>query len=293
MRCSRFLIGTPRVIAAMIPRRSRWSSTRKWKVTAAGRRAWAGCAIATRIWLAWHCWRHGIQPNPTQPCAAWRQVVIIGRPDPGSPAAQVAAGLMTGRAKRRDEERILVLHGRVLAGDADAAEELAALVLPRVRRGLQAAAPREAPEAIDTAVDDAVMIYLRDPTKYDSSRASLLTWVDGIAHKCLKHLQRERRRLARERPGGVDFSAYAIVAAPDGAADAAEREIVQRESLRTAARTLGERALVEAKLEGAPMEAQVQACGLHVLPESKARTIIYRMWENLVRRAKRALKAQA
>jgi DNA-directed RNA polymerase specialized sigma24 family protein len=231
------------------------------------------------------------QPNSTQWALAL-QVVIMGSANPGNPAEQVAPALMAKLAKRSDEERVLVLHGRVLVGDAEAADEVAALELPRVRRGLRVRAAREEPEAIETAADDALLEYIRHPAKYDATRGSLQTWLIGIGCNRLKDLRRERRRrLSRQIPQGIDLSLYAITAPPDAAQDADEFEMAQRrDCLRAAARTPQERALVEAKLVDASMATQVEACGLTELPAMRARAIVYRIWENLVARAQRAWK---
>jgi DNA-directed RNA polymerase specialized sigma24 family protein len=212
--------------------------------------------------------------------------------DPARAATQVQAAFVTKLAKEPDDERILMLHGRVLDGDTAAADELATLELPRVRQRLRVRAPREEPEAIQTAADDALLEYIGHPANYDQTRGSLLAWLVGIGCNRLKGFRRERRRrLARQVPDGIDFSLYAIVTPPDSAEEADELGMaLRRDCLRAAARTPLERALVEAKLVHASMATQVEACGLTGLPAIRARAILYRVWENLVARARRAWK---
>jgi DNA-directed RNA polymerase specialized sigma24 family protein len=221
-------------------------------------------------------------------------VRTIPRSDPASLAAGVAGAIVTRRSRRPNDERLAALHARVLQGDREAADEIALLLLPDVRRGVRSAAPREDPHAIDTVVDDAVMVHLREPAAFDPARASLVSWLVAIALNKLKGLQRSRRRrLAHEQPEGVDFSQKPVSVSADDDAAARERKMARwAAALRAAVRTPRERALVEARLAGAGFDAQATAYGIEGLPKAKARVVLYRAWENLVRRARRILKRE-
>jgi DNA-directed RNA polymerase specialized sigma24 family protein len=147
--------------------------------------------------------------------------------------------------------------------------------------------PREDPHAIDTVSEDAVLMYLRDPARYNPVKSRLLTWLTNVAIRRLIDFERSRRRRsARESPTvdvtSLPVAAPAEVAEPDDAWMTAHRAAIL-----AAARSDAERAFILARLEGAPRDVQAVALGVGHLGTEEARREMNRVWQLLGRRARR------
>ena len=185
------------------------------------------------------------------------------------------------------------LHRRVVQGDYIAADELCAVVLADLPRRVRAASRGAERDAVDTASDDALLVYLRNPRRYDPRRAALMTWLERIAIRRLIDLQRSRgRRLARELAGMEITEPFATSGADD--AESAKAWIAERRAVLLAAtRTVAEHAFVKARLTGSSRGAQAVALGVAHLPASRARAEMNRVWELIVRRARRRQRRTA
>lgn len=196
---------------------------------------------------------------------------------------------MSNDRTRIGRARLEAIHARVLAGDATATVEVCELTLPELRRRLRLFRRREDAHAIETASADAVLVYLREPTRYDPRRAGLMTWLEVIARRRLADLQRLRHRLREhESAAGLELINLQRVAAPAGGHEVLEGwTAAHRAALLAVVHTDAERAFVKARLLAAPRDVQAVALGVAHLPAAQARAEMNRAWEILGRRARR------
>lgn len=184
----------------------------------------------------------------------------------------------------------LSLHRRILAGDTAARDELCWVVLPELRRQLTQGAPGLDCHTIEMAIDDALMLYLTKPQKYQPARGSLLAWLSKIAmNRVLDRLRAVRRRANLEMVFGLDlwiFGSRCPSHEPDAEAADAERRR-QRQRLVRLARDDRERAFLSARLDGAPLKQQAIALGAEGQTLVAQRTVIKRTLERIRLRAKR------
>ena len=98
------------------------------------------------------------------------------------------------------------LHQAVILGDSLTADALARHVLPRLVASLRREWPGSSSAMIDEAVEDAILWYLANPTRYDPERSGLPTFLHLVARRNMTHARRrERRRLAHEVPIGLSM----------------------------------------------------------------------------------------
>ncbi len=91
------------------------------------------------------------------------------------------------------------LHARFVAGDEAARDELAARLLESTTRIVRSRFPRTDPCLLSEAAEDAVLKYLNDPTKFDSRRSGLQTYIARLAfNRAFDLLRRDERRLRVE-----------------------------------------------------------------------------------------------
>lgn len=147
------------------------------------------------------------------------------------------------------------LHTRALAGDLGAQADFCAGVFTEVRRQLRAARPREDPDFIDMALDDALARYGARPETYDPDRGHPFALFRKMAIDRLVDLQRSRgRRLAHEVTAGIHVETVELAAEPFD--DPAERasDFARLAELRVqflaVCRTARDRAFVHAWLDG-------------------------------------------
>jgi DNA-directed RNA polymerase specialized sigma24 family protein len=96
------------------------------------------------------------------------------------------------------------LHQAVVLGDTLTADALARLVLPRIVASLRREWPGSSSAMIEDAVEDAILWYLANPTRYDPERSGLPTFLQLVARRNMTHARRrERRRLTHEVPMGL------------------------------------------------------------------------------------------
>ena len=219
---------------------------------------------------------------------AVRDTRTLARPANPDSGGWVARAVVAAIDQIQERTHLATLHGRVLVGDSQAASEVAQLLLLRIRHMLRRRV-REEPDLIETVADDAILVYLGNPSAYDSTRGGLVSWLIGIALNKLHGYRRSTfRRDCRECQVGVDLSQLGPPSLPDDVETERESWIAERECvLRRTAKTPQECALIDARLAGASSALQVQALGLAHLPAAEAVHIAYRVWENVVRRARR------
>jgi DNA-directed RNA polymerase specialized sigma24 family protein len=192
-------------------------------------------------------------------------------------------------AEPTDRLALLERHARVLAGDSVARTQVSEVLFELLRRRLRAVKRVGDPHAVDTAAEDAVLIYLRRPSAYDQRRGDLVAWLLRIAVNRLRDIDRSRRRRSvHEVEVGVDLAGLGIPVSGGGDADDEPLWIARyRQAILVAARTPEERSVVQARLAGAGRPAELQALGLDHLPPGRARARLNQIWQNLRRRAGR------
>jgi RNA polymerase sigma-70 factor (ECF subfamily) len=92
------------------------------------------------------------------------------------------------------EQRIIELHTRLLAGDVTAPAEIAELILPRLLDYMRRRFPKlYDPHMADTAVEDALISYLRRPNQFDPEKGSLWPYLKMSARYDLLNLLSEKK----------------------------------------------------------------------------------------------------
>jgi hypothetical protein len=89
------------------------------------------------------------------------------------------------------------LHERVVQGDRPAIEELTAALLRDVSGALGRSLPGVDSDVVSDAVEDAILEYLKRPTRFDPSRGvPLVQFIRMLAYRNLQDAWRADRRLA-------------------------------------------------------------------------------------------------
>lgn len=102
--------------------------------------------------------------------------------------------------RQNDEAQIQLLHRRVLAGDDDALNQLATVLMKSLHNTLRLQWRGVSTELVATAVEDAILDYARRPGAYDPARhVPLPVFLRHSASRNLTNLvAKERRRLLAE-----------------------------------------------------------------------------------------------
>jgi hypothetical protein len=120
-------------------------------------------------------------------------------------------------------EAIAALHARILAGDGEAREELAALLLPELRRRIAGYRHGLDPHEVEAAADAAAMVYFRQPVRFDPSRGPMLGWLARIGVNVVKKAWlRSRPHSKREVLSGLDLPPDAAAVLPSDPIEEAE-----------------------------------------------------------------------
>jgi DNA-directed RNA polymerase specialized sigma24 family protein len=190
-----------------------------------------------------------------------------------------------------------VLHSAVLVGEATTADVVARLALPRIRASLRREWP-DAPSAmIEEAVEDAILWYLANPTRYDPGRSGLHTFLHLVARRKMTHAVRsERRRLAHEVPMGLSLPEAAPGYPTPTWRPGADRQDDRANSAHDLTSILAlalsdaEREFVLARATGAPTSTLATIIGAGHSPDEQ-RQAVHRMMARLRQRAKRKPEA--
>jgi RNA polymerase sigma-70 factor (ECF subfamily) len=86
------------------------------------------------------------------------------------------------------------MHRRLLEGDPTASSDVAVAYLEPLVRALSVTGIRADDHDYQTAVEDALLSYIKGPGKYDPSRAPLATYLRMAARSDLKNLQAKATR---------------------------------------------------------------------------------------------------
>jgi len=98
-------------------------------------------------------------------------------------------------ASKEFNEKAAVLHKDLLAGRPTASAQIAELLQPRILRGLSRKFSNVNDEhLIQTAVNDALLYYLKSPNNFDAKRSSLLNFVWQRANSNLLNLLKENAK---------------------------------------------------------------------------------------------------
>lgn len=109
-------------------------------------------------------------------------------------------GLHRPGSSRAPDEAVHELHARLIAGDLDFLELIASRLLRPLQRALRRSFPRATDDLITDAVEDAILEYGGNPSRFDRSRGIPLDrFLQHAAKRNLINLlQIEARRYARE-----------------------------------------------------------------------------------------------
>lgn len=96
--------------------------------------------------------------------------------------------------------RLLQLHARALTGSSEALNDIGQMALPFLVCALRRRFPRVTNDEIESAVDDALLDYMRRPTCFDPNRGTgLIGFLLCVAqHNLLDYVRREVRRRKAE-----------------------------------------------------------------------------------------------
>lgn len=177
------------------------------------------------------------------------------------------------------------LHAKLLDGDIRAIDPLCERLLGGLRAALSKIRLSVDGHVVEGSIDDAIMDYLRAPTRYDPRRGSLIVWLSRCALNRVRDAQRSaRRRWNLEVAAGVDITSFPAIPSPDGSRDY-ERWILHcRRQLFSVARSEGERRFISARLAGMPERAQVAQLGVARVTSTESRREAQRVWDLLRRR---------
>lgn len=179
--------------------------------------------------------------------------------------------------------RLAELHARLITGDLGAADEICRLMHPVLSTGLRRWAFSRDPHEICTAVNDALVSYLKNPGLFDPHRGPLENLLLTIALNRLRDLRRRvRRRAQRELSTGVDLSLLAGTEIQTSASEIDLEELVV-----AYARDPVEGAFLRARLAGASLAEQAAALGAGDVPANMQRLMVYRATERIARRTRR------
>ena len=146
------------------------------------------------------------------------------------------------------------LHARLLAGDAEAGEEICRVLLPvlgrLLTRRLQAAGLRTDAPTTTSAAGDALVKYVNHPARYDPGRGRLEYWLVVIARNIVLDSLRHEADW-RTHEVSVGFDVLDRTPGPDSSQDPADDPSqAARVQVLAAAHTATEHAFLSAKLDG-------------------------------------------
>lgn len=184
------------------------------------------------------------------------------------------------------------LHKRLAEGDTsvitELAEALVAILRPRIRRWCPAADPHD----VGTAIDDAVMKYLRHPELFHPAGAPLDFWLSTAVLNRVKDLKRSSRRFVRRALSiGVDLDLFAAPLQPDPEPHLTLEECRRR--ILSVATKPAEVAFVKVRLNDGDIVEQAKAICGQALDLEEARTVVNRMVNKLHKRGERAGSSSA
>jgi two-component system, LuxR family, response regulator FixJ len=191
--------------------------------------------------------------------------------------------------------RFAELHGRLLASDRRAADDLCSLLVAEIRRQIRPRDPLITREMIDEALDDTLTELVAAPGRCDPARDPI-AWLATIARNKLKDAGRALRR-RRRREVALTENLERALEAPAGlsAEELADRRAwiaSHRRQLLAVAKTGPEQRFLEARLHGAPVNEQAAALGGGELREPEQRALVNRVWERLRLRLVRSMGAR-
>lgn len=152
--------------------------------------------------------------------------------------------------------------------------------------------PSAPPHDVDTAIDDAVMNYIRHPELFHPAGAPLDFWLSTAVLNRLKDLKRSYRRFVRRAlPVGVSLDLFKAPLQPDPEPHVTTEECRRR--ILAVATKPDEVAFVEVRLNEGDIITQAKAiCGKELDPET-ARKVVNRMVNKLHRRGERKASSWA
>jgi RNA polymerase sigma-70 factor (ECF subfamily) len=176
----------------------------------------------------------------------------------------------------------LSLHERLLQGGPVASQEVFEVFMDPILRALTRFSGCTREEAWDPAID-AVMSYLQDPSRYDPSRASLLTYLTRAARNRLIDGQRSMGATKRrEQEFAIVFELLARSPYVAMEISMEARDVVRR--LEHSGLGEAERALLGLILQGERSTRRMaEALGLGHLPELELRREVKRRRDRLMK----------
>ena len=107
-----------------------------------------------------------------------------------------------------DQNELLTLHGRLLAGDLRAASKIVEhVIVPLIPIVSIAVGGLHDRQDVEQVCYDACLDYLEQPARYDPSRAQLITYLATIAKGKAKTLRRGQSRRSRREADYADIQA--------------------------------------------------------------------------------------
>lgn len=190
--------------------------------------------------------------------------------------------------ERRDS--LLALHRSLLEADPSAETRIADTIVPLLIARLRRRWPLADHDAIDTAVHDAVLSYLAEPSRYDCRKARLDVFLGRVAHRRLQDARRQdRRRSVREVPldlvtrTAVEGASHPVIEDkhPSDSTSARRR-------LMLLAKSQVERRFLTAYLAGESRQRCAKSMGLAHLEADEQTSAVHRMIARLHQRALRS-----
>jgi DNA-directed RNA polymerase specialized sigma24 family protein len=180
---------------------------------------------------------------------------------------------------------LIPLHERLLGGELDVGEQLAAKLLPMLRGRLRTVFRTADYDVVNDAAEDALIEYFARPGRFDQTRGIPL---DGFLfviarRRLMNQLRSTTSRLQRERDYAASCS---FVIAPPQLENARAQMISAR--IESVISNDVERAAIRRWLSGQPDTAIAAALGLTALTESAMRQEVKRFKDRVRARLRRA-----
>lgn len=185
------------------------------------------------------------------------------------------------------------IHERIVRADSHAAEDACAALHPQVLRRVRRRVCGAELQDLITAADDALMIYLREPERFDPQRGSLVNWLVTIAERRLRNSRRQGRRRSRhEVPVGIDLTrlstAATVLSEHVDWAEGSSRE--KTDAILAWARGAKERDFLRVRLAGASVPEQANVLGFGDDTLAEQRRAVSRVLERILKRARRIIE---
>jgi hypothetical protein len=187
----------------------------------------------------------------------------------------------------RSRTRLAMAPPSMTARDSAEDNKTAELHIPLVIIRLRRRWPRADPEKVTTAAHDAILWYLANPNRYDSSSARLDVFLSHVSHRRLQDsYRRERRRVAHEV--SLDSSQLALEAHERSSSEeySQTERLAIRRRLAGLARTVLELRFLTAYLKTDDVQSCAAAIGVGDSPAAKAYAV-HRLTMRLRQRAVR------